>query len=250
MTEQQPRGILRNKNEGQVITHEVLDQLDRQEVIKNTQLNARLSAEYSSRGDKIRAKIAEEKRRRSFGASASASEGEGEGEQEGSGDHLKWDEINLYKTEQEKAATMKIDEPKTPYEGGFNPAGEYYRDDDEDENEGNNEDDIPSFELGEGEYDKEHPVVGSLRGGEVIPQEPTEEGEADYEDDGEEEEEELTAEERHRRFEERRKAHYHLKGMVLKQKFAVSDEEIDNEDEINREEDEEDDEEEDQVVNK
>jgi len=28
---------------------------------------------------------------------------------------LKWDEANLYLTEQERSATMKIDEPKTPY---------------------------------------------------------------------------------------------------------------------------------------
>jgi protein phosphatase inhibitor 2 len=34
------------------------------------------------------------------------------------GDHmrLKWDEANLYLTEQQKSATMKITEPKTPYE--------------------------------------------------------------------------------------------------------------------------------------
>ena len=32
---------------------------------------------------------------------------------------------------------MKIDEPKTPYEGGFNPEGEYYRDDDDNEGNGN-----------------------------------------------------------------------------------------------------------------
>ncbi|EGW35420.1 uncharacterized protein SPAPADRAFT_130711 [Spathaspora passalidarum NRRL Y-27907] len=211
MSDNKPRGILRNRDEGQHVPHEISDQLDRQEVIKNTQLNARLSSEYSTKGDKIRAKIAEEKRRRSFGAS----------------DHLKWDEINLYKTEQEKAATMKIDEPKTPYEGGFNPLGEYYRDDDNEE--AAPEDDIPSFTLGEGEFDKEHPVVGSLSGGEVIPNEEAVVENEQPED--EENEQELTAEERHRRFEEKRKAHYHLKGMVLKQKFAVSDEDLDDEQE-------------------
>jgi protein phosphatase inhibitor 2 len=39
---------------------------------------------------------------------------------------LKWDEANLYLTEQEKTAKMKIDEPKTPYAPHYDP-----REDDE-----------------------------------------------------------------------------------------------------------------------
>ncbi|PLB51875.1 hypothetical protein P170DRAFT_433770 [Aspergillus steynii IBT 23096] len=35
---------------------------------------------------------------------------------------LKWDEANLYLTEQEKTAKMKIDEPKTPYAPRYDPA--------------------------------------------------------------------------------------------------------------------------------
>ncbi|KAL4886307.1 hypothetical protein BJY04DRAFT_178842 [Aspergillus karnatakaensis] len=35
---------------------------------------------------------------------------------------LKWDEANLYLTEQEKTAKMKIDEPKTPYAPHYDPA--------------------------------------------------------------------------------------------------------------------------------
>ena len=34
---------------------------------------------------------------------------------------LKWDEANLYLTEQEKSSTMKIDEPKTPYTRHYDP---------------------------------------------------------------------------------------------------------------------------------
>lgn len=34
---------------------------------------------------------------------------------------LKWDEANLYLTEQEKSSTMKIDEPKTPYAKRYDP---------------------------------------------------------------------------------------------------------------------------------
>jgi len=40
---------------------------------------------------------------------------------------LKWDEANLYLTEQEKSSTMRIDEPKTPYAKRYEP------EDDEDE---------------------------------------------------------------------------------------------------------------------
>ena len=35
---------------------------------------------------------------------------------------LKWDEVNLYLTEQERTSTMKIDEPKTPYVRQYDPA--------------------------------------------------------------------------------------------------------------------------------
>lgn len=35
---------------------------------------------------------------------------------------LKWDEANLYLTEQEKSSTMKINEPKTPYAKRYDPA--------------------------------------------------------------------------------------------------------------------------------
>jgi len=34
---------------------------------------------------------------------------------------LKWDEVNLYLTEQQKSSTMKIDEPKTPYAKHYEP---------------------------------------------------------------------------------------------------------------------------------
>lgn len=188
----EPRGILRNREEGTSVPHQ--DELDRQEVIRNTRLNAQLKSE-SSKGDKIRAKIAR----------ARVEEGE-EPHQE----HLQWDEINLYKTEQEKAATMKIDEPKTPYEGGFDPEGEYYRDDDEKE--------IPDFALGEGQFEQEDVAVGqSINGGEVL-RDGTEEPE-------EEEEKPVLAEERHRKFDEMRKAHYHSAASPLKHKIEVPDEE-------------------------
>ena len=43
-------------------------------------------------------------------------------EDEESSPRLKWDEANLYLTEQEKSSTMKIDEPKTPYAKKYDPS--------------------------------------------------------------------------------------------------------------------------------
>lgn len=54
---------------------------------------------------------------------------------------LKWDEANLYLTEQEKNSTMKIDEPKTPYAKHYDPA------EDEDEIRMLDTDDIVVDEL-------------------------------------------------------------------------------------------------------
>ncbi|KAI5949205.1 hypothetical protein KGF57_004803 [Candida theae] len=225
MPDQHPRGILRNKSvsEDNSQSPPLPDKLDRQEVIKNTKLNAQLHDD-SSKGEEIRAKIAQKKKEH------------GLGEHDNLPDHLKWDEVNIYKNEQEKSATMKIDEPKTPYEGGFNPEGEYYRDDDDDDNDdgegGDNgsgkskaiDDEIPAFELGEGEYDKlPHDVSSSLHGGEVYKDEsqPDEEGE---EEDQWKEDKPLTAEERHKRFEEKRKQHYHMKALPLKHNIDIPDE--------------------------
>ncbi|KAI9047301.1 hypothetical protein LZ554_008749 [Drepanopeziza brunnea f. sp. 'monogermtubi'] len=142
---------------------------------------------------------------------------------------LKWDEANLYLTEQEKSSTMKIDEPKTPYARQYDPT--------EDEEElrmidtedimvdeldktravsGSSgskakaskakEDDIPGLSLGEPEEDvperesvdehgkrKEKAVY--VRGEEHV---------------GLSEEEQ----EKHRKFEEARKRHYEMKNVA------------------------------------
>lgn len=202
----EPRGILRNK-ETKSAEQAREEEFDRQEVIRNTRLNAQLAAE-TNRGETIRAKIAEAKEK-DTGDSRSGQE------------HLKWDELNLYRTEQEKAATMKIDEPKTPYEGGFDPEGEYYRDDG-DEELGSGE--IPEFLLGEGEFDLRDVQHQSLNGGELVngDDEDAEDGEEDEEDE-EAETPSLLAEERHRKFEDMRKAHYHNAANPLKHKIDIPD---------------------------
>ncbi|KAL7667103.1 Protein GLC8 [[Candida] zeylanoides] len=203
------RGILRNRNETSPTSPHGADasELDRREVIRNTRLNAQLtSAQEKTKGDILRHKIAEQKALDPAGTEEPRTASP-------EAEHLKWDELNLYKTEQEKCATMRIDEPKTPYEGGFNPNGEYYRDDD----------DIPGFELGEGEFDADATQApSSLNGGEILR---SPEADAEVEDDAEDSPPELSAEERHRHFEEMRKEHYHMKGNALKQGIQISDDE-------------------------
>lgn len=195
-----PRGILRNKSVSKQVNE---TELDRRKVIDNTVLNSQLGRNHNdpedpeeTNGDALRALIAEK---------------------HAPHPNLKWDEINLYKTEQEKCATMRIDEPKTPYEGGFDPLGEYYREDDPEE--------IPLLELGQGQFDDE----SELAANQPVEQEAEDNGSLDLEEQ-ELRELELApqlAEERHKRFEEMRKAHYHLKGEALKEPVA----DIDDDDE-------------------
>ena len=194
---------MRNKDEKRE-RRELADELDRKEVIRNTMLNANLASE-SSKGDEIRAKIAKA-RKLSTGNGADGN---------GNNEHLKWDEINLYKTEQEKCATMKIDEPKTPYTGGFNPDGEYSQE---------AEIDIPAFNLGESELDKQSAPQDSLNGGLIYVDPDQKYDEEESDDDKEEESKQLTAEERHKRFEEKRKQHYHMKALPLKQGVQLDEE--------------------------
>lgn len=138
---------------------------------------------------------------------------------------IKWDEANLYLTEQERTSTMKITEPKTPYAKHYDPAEDPS---DEEDNtavvgEGSgtgrigHEDDIPDMSLGEPE--------------EAVPEIPADEVEMAHKkrkhrgsgsrvhvDDEAIEDETvgLSEEERekHRRFEEMRKKHYEMKGVA------------------------------------
>ncbi|KAK2874926.1 hypothetical protein FQN49_001947 [Arthroderma sp. PD_2] len=82
--------------------HISLSPLENKELtMQNTMQNAGQSAKQRARASS---------RRKSSGSRASNGD---EGTE--NSPRLKWDEANLYLTEQERSSTMKIDEPKTPY---------------------------------------------------------------------------------------------------------------------------------------
>lgn len=170
---------------------------------------------------------------------------------------LKWDEANLYLTEQERSSTMKINEPKTPYAKHYDPT-EDPSDDDEaapdervvtdmdvdelDRIDGVDpaqkcsgrkglptaaEDEIPGLSLGEpeeaipeGEFPQRAPRPRAVHVDSI---------ESGHGDEGDEMVG-MTAEERekHRRFEEMRKKHYEMKNVA---KFLGHPEELDDVDE-------------------
>jgi len=136
---------------------------------------------------------------------------------------LKWDEANLYLTEQQRDSTMKITEPKTPYAKQYNPA--------EDEEEisqlnpeelvvdeldmakakmHSKEDEIPGLDIGE-------PEVTSLEHSPTPDSEKRVIVDTDMSDEGHHGEEpaDMPAEERekHRKFEQMRKKHYEMRNV-------------------------------------
>lgn len=101
-----PRGILKNRDEhtpadpyGSTAAH----------TVQNAVHHASAGRGASSSVDGVSS---------SAGAESSGA-GAGVGE---AAARLKWDEANLYLTEQERSATMKITEPKTPYAPRYDPA--------------------------------------------------------------------------------------------------------------------------------
>jgi protein phosphatase inhibitor 2 len=149
---------------------------------------------------------------------------------------LKWDEANLYLAEQQKTSTMKITEPKTPYEHARDLPDEdeeeeedvaidpRYVDVDEldkqkRERKGGRESDIPGLELGDPEelgnaqIEDDDPRI--VRGGSLSREGSTGSREKHVNVAAEEEtavgmptREEL---EKHKQFEEHRKKHYEMR---------------------------------------
>uniref|UniRef100_A0A060T1R7 ARAD1C18172p n=1 Tax=Blastobotrys adeninivorans TaxID=409370 RepID=A0A060T1R7_BLAAD len=210
---QKPKSILRNSSVSEYspeLSTGSYEALDREKVLENTRANAKLH----DVGSAIMNHTSPQQR-----VNGAAPE------------HLKWDEANIYLNEQEKSATMKISEPKTPYQGAVGESEYYQPDEEEDAVETRDGkklvvDELDDFSLGESQYTSlPDRTVQNDRIERVG-------GDDEQEDEQEEEEEpELTPEEKHRRFEEMRKAHYHMKGSVLKHPVPPEDEDEDEEDE-------------------
>ncbi|PYH98380.1 hypothetical protein BO71DRAFT_395334 [Aspergillus ellipticus CBS 707.79] len=190
------------------------------------------------------------------------------GHPDDSSPRLKWDEANLYLTEQEKTAKMKIDEPKTPYAPQYDPA------EDEEELEGEDslidaqgvvvdeldktrkaprkgmaEDDIPELELGEPEEAMN--TDAHMTGGDRIVRERSLSNDSHRsakhvvvgagEANGEPESGDDTlmtageAEAKHRQFEQHRKKHYEMRNI---KELLAHPENLDEDDEMDEGEDE------------
>ncbi|XXH00852.1 hypothetical protein Hte_007203 [Hypoxylon texense] len=138
------------------------------------------------------------------------------------GQRLKWDEANLYLTEQERTSTMKITEPKTPYARHYEPS----EDDEDDEmldGENSRKEEIPGLFLGEPEEAIPEDDFGSERKQSKVH---VNDDDATPLHDAENEYLGMTPEERekHRKFEELRKKHYEMKDVA---KFLGHPEELD-----------------------
>ncbi|OAA41794.1 Protein phosphatase inhibitor 2 (IPP-2) [Metarhizium rileyi] len=157
-----------------------------------------------------------------------------------SSQRLKWDEANLYLTEQERTSTMKITEPKTPYAKHYDPAED--PSDDEDSMEGGGlrrkksgaggEDDIPGLSLGDPEEEVPETDIPSHA------RQPSEKTvHVDDQDATPSAEEELVGispeeREKHRQFEAARKKHYdmHNVAQLLGAPEFIPDDEDDEDD--------------------
>ncbi|ORY72102.1 uncharacterized protein BCR38DRAFT_27448 [Pseudomassariella vexata] len=195
-----PRGILKNSFQRSPPTSPTREVDDKELVIQNTQANAghRRSSSTASRPAGSR--------RQSSRTPSTSADAEGEAEVEDNSQRLKWDEANLYLTEQDRTSTMKITEPKTPYAKHYEPS------EDEDDDEMDGREDIPGLSLGEPEEDVPEGEFAPRKSSKVH----VNDEDATPLHDAENEYLGMTPEERekHRRFEELRKKHYEMREAV------------------------------------
>ena len=154
---------------------------------------------------------------------------------------LKWDEANLYLTEQEKSSTMKITEPKTPFAPKYDPREDVDEEEDGDERQGPNRsstmlsDDIPSLDIGEPEEAIPQPPAADedLHRRGVEKQVVVEEA-ADHMNEPPPFTNEEEEEEKHRKFAELRKKHYEMKGALGLPSVSIpeDDEEKENDEDV------------------
>ncbi|KAJ2896071.1 hypothetical protein MKZ38_005899 [Zalerion maritima] len=231
-----PRGILKNsftKSQSPPPVSPPQEQLEmtaKELTIHNTQVNA--GHRRSSSGG-ARAGVSSSRTPSTSGERALTAEEENQ-------QRLKWDEANLYLTEQERTSTMKITEPKTPYARHYDP----FEDPSDDEggldgNKPSTADDsdggsIPGLSLGEPEEPvhvpetaaasvadsisgtPERPVRGmKKRSSSKVHVRPNPEPAASGTHDADEIDS-LSEDERrkHKRFEEMRKKHYEMKNVA------------------------------------
>lgn len=222
------KGILRNKNESSPIAlsenngtptsssslvegnSDAAVPFDRNAVLENTRANAQIHSVGSSIIQKHKLDLEDEIAKDPESAATAAA-------------HLKWNEANLYLNEQEKSATMKITEPKTPFQGAVGDS-EYYKPDDEDD-ELSLPPALDSLQgepllLGEPEVSGPDPTIQTDRI--IVDEKAKRDDSNDNQDDSEPEE---TPEERHKRFEAMRKNHYYMKGAVLHKSVEDDDDE-------------------------
>ncbi|GAB7342907.1 hypothetical protein MBLNU457_g1019t1 [Dothideomycetes sp. NU457] len=230
-SEKKPRGILKNAGQAQspetrtspVMTHDqgpnrpgMARELSEKEI---TQMNTNINAQNGTRRNSSNPR----------GGPASRRQSQAEGADAGS-PRLKWDEANLYLNEGQMGGRMKIDEPKTPYAGHYDPAED---EDDVDTTALDPEDlmvdeldktkanrssqkkkkseDIPDLDLGEPEVDSSEKFPTDHEKRVMV--------DADQMDlDGArhgEQPADMTSDERekHRKFEEARKKHYEMRNV-------------------------------------
>ncbi|KAM0549815.1 hypothetical protein ACHAPJ_009254 [Fusarium lateritium] len=204
---QRPRGILKNSFQKSPPTSPSQDPANDKDItIANTQINAG-------------------HRRSSSGARPSGSRRQSGANSIGDvlepSQRLKWDEANLYLTEQERSSTMKITEPKTPYAKHYDPA-EDPSDEDEDpladagsrlkNQRPSREDDIPGLSLGEPEEEISEAGAPSPRSEKSVHVD----DESSIGHNAEDELAGMSPEERekHRKFEQLRKRHYEMKNVA------------------------------------
>lgn len=210
-------------------------EMSEKEIVQlNTELNAGTAQRRNSSNP--RGSIS----RRQSGQSATA---DGHPHDE-SGARLKWDEANLYLNEGQMGGRMKIDEPKTPYAGHYDPTdddaavaehtspldaqalnvdeldlknGDGTSSNHQQRKPASRDSDIPGLDIGEPEME---PDAGADADADASDAEKKVLVDSDFMDidggrHGEEKVEDMTSEDRekHKRFEEMRKKHYEMKNV-------------------------------------
>lgn len=171
----------------------------RKQVLMNTQLNAKLTSKRQDGSTGIGGSHVLPKDTLSLKRQQEAEE------------RLQWNQKNLAANEvtKQQYQDIHIDEPKTPYQGAIDPNGEYYKDDNEDEEELDNFSLEPGSSVAAATPKRESESLGG-------DSEPVHHADKD--------------DEHTRRFEEMRKKHYNLKEALQSRRQKNEDYDEDEDD--------------------